>query len=193
MAPRGNELQMPMDFMFTTVDKLSPAEFRRQIAAVDGAHGWPVFVIGNHDLVRSYNRYGDGKNNDAIAKLMGAFYLTLRGTPIMYYGEESAWRTTTHAQGRRERSDRPHGMAARKRPRRRTHAHAVEQRAQRRISKKDPWLPVPPSYRTHNVAAESKDTNSALNLYKKSSRGCATPTKRYSKAATPLSTKTTPT
>ncbi len=82
----GNELQLPMDFMFTMVNKLSPPEFRRQIAAVDGAHGWPVFVISNHDIVRSYNRYGDGKNNDAIAKLMGAFYLTLRGTPIMYYG-----------------------------------------------------------------------------------------------------------
>src|SRR2546430_11961154 len=64
-----NELQMPMDFMFTTVDKLSPPEFRRQIAQVDSAGGWPVYVIGNHDKIRSYNRYGDGKNNDAIAKL----------------------------------------------------------------------------------------------------------------------------
>ena len=39
-------------------------------------------------MSRSYNRYGDGKHNDAIAKLMAALYLTLRGTPIMYYGEE---------------------------------------------------------------------------------------------------------
>ena len=30
---RNNELQMPMDFLFTTVNKLSPAEFRKQIAA----------------------------------------------------------------------------------------------------------------------------------------------------------------
>ena len=126
----GNELQMPMDFMFTTVNKLSPPEFRRQIAAVDGAHGWPVFVISNHDIVRSYNRYGDGKNNDAIAKLMGAFYLTLRGTPIMYYGEEIGMENNdSHAQGRRKRSDRPHRMAGGKRPRRRAHAHAMEHRA----------------------------------------------------------------
>ena len=34
-----NELQMPMDFMFTTVNKLSAAEFRRQIAAVDRCPG----------------------------------------------------------------------------------------------------------------------------------------------------------
>jgi alpha-glucosidase len=84
----SDELQMPMDFMFTTVDRLSPAEFRRQIAAVDSAGGWPVFVLSNHDIVRSSVRYGDGKNNQAIAKLMASLYLTLRGTPIMYYGEE---------------------------------------------------------------------------------------------------------
>jgi alpha-glucosidase len=35
------------------------------------------------------------------------------------------------------------------------------------FSKKDPWLPVPPSCRTHNVATESKDPNSVLSLYKK--------------------------
>src|SRR5207253_11376926 len=84
----GNELQMPMDLMFATVDKISAPEFRRQIAAVDSSGGWPVFVISNHDKIRSFNRYGDGQNNDAIAKLKAGLYLTLRGTPIMYYGEE---------------------------------------------------------------------------------------------------------
>ena len=29
------------------------------------------------------------------------------------------------------------------------------------------WLPVPPSYRTRNVAVEEKDPNSILNFYKK--------------------------
>src|SRR3984957_13181647 len=86
---QGNsELQRPMYFLLTTGNKLSPAEFRKQIAAVDAASGWPTFVISNHDIVRSYDRYGDGKHNDQIAKLMAALYLTLRGTPIMYYGEE---------------------------------------------------------------------------------------------------------
>ena len=84
----SDELQMPMDFMFTKVDKLSPPEFRRQIAAVDSAGGWPVFVLSNHDIVRSYARYGDRQHDQAIAKLMASLYLTLRGTPIMYYGEE---------------------------------------------------------------------------------------------------------
>ena len=37
MAINGNELQMPMDFMFTKVNKLSPPDFRKQIAAVNSA------------------------------------------------------------------------------------------------------------------------------------------------------------
>src|SRR5437667_82247 len=65
----SNELQMPMDFLFARVDKLSPVEFRKQIAGVDAA-GWPVYVLSNHDIVRAYNRYGDGQHNDQIAKVL---------------------------------------------------------------------------------------------------------------------------
>jgi alpha-glucosidase len=35
------------------------------------------------------------------------------------------------------------------------------------FSKATPWLPVPPSYKTHNVADESKDPDSVLSFYKK--------------------------
>ena len=37
LRPSNNELQMPMDFLFTTVNKLSPPEFRKQIAEVNSA------------------------------------------------------------------------------------------------------------------------------------------------------------
>jgi alpha-glucosidase len=164
----GNELQMPMDFMFTTVNKLSPPEFRRQIAAVDSAHGWPVFVISNHDIVRSYNRYGDGKNNDAIAKLMGAFYLTLRGTPIMYYGEEIGMANNDPT--RKEDVKDPIGRTGWPKEKGRDGERTPMQwdgGPNAGFSTKTPWLPVPPSYETHNVASESKDPNSVLNLYKK--------------------------
>ena len=164
----GNELQMPMDFMFTTVNKLSPPEFRRQIAAVDSAHGWPVFVISNHDIIRSYNRYGDGKNNDAIAKLMGAFYLTLRGTPIMYYGEEIGM--TNNDPTRKEDVKDPIGRTGWPKEKGRDGERTPMQwdaAPNAGFSTKTPWLPVPPSYETHNVASESKDPNSVLNLYKK--------------------------
>ncbi len=82
-----DELQMPMDLMLTKL-KFSAPVFREHIAAVDSTGEWPTWVISNHDIVRAWNRYGDGKHNDQIAKDMAAMYLTLRGTPIMYYGEE---------------------------------------------------------------------------------------------------------
>jgi alpha-glucosidase len=163
-----DELQMPMDFLFTTVDKLSPPEFRRQIAQVDASGGWPVFVIGNHDKVRSYNRYGDGKNNDAIARLMGAFYLTLRGTPILYYGEELGMENNDPK--RKEDVKDPIGRTGWPNEIGRDGERTPMQwntDANAGFSKKDPWLPVPPSYKTHNVAVESKDANSVLSMYKK--------------------------
>ena len=164
----SKELQMPMDFMFTTVNKLSAPEFRRQIAAVDSAKGWPVFVISNHDIVRSYNRYGDGKHNDAIAKLMATFYLTLRGTPIMYYGEEIGMENNDPK--RKEDVQDPIGRtgwpAEKGRDGERTPMqwNGVPNAG---FSEKVPWLPVSPSYATHNVESEAKDPDSVLNVYKK--------------------------
>jgi alpha-glucosidase len=168
-GPHGNdELQMPMDFMFTTVDKLSPPEFRSQIAAVDSSGGWPVYVISNHDKVRSFNRYGDGKNNDAIAKLMGAFYLTLRGTPVMYYGEELGMENNDPK--RKEDVKDPIGRTGWPQEIGRDGERTPMQwntDPNAGFSQKEPWLPVPPSYTTHNVVTESKDSNSVLSIYKK--------------------------
>jgi alpha-glucosidase len=163
----SNELQMPMDLMFGTVNKLSAPEFRRQIAAVDSAGGWPVFVISNHDMVRSYNRYGDGVHNDEIAKLMASLYLTLRGSPIMYYGEELGMQNNDPK--RKEDVKDPQGITG--------WPHEIGRDGERTpmqwndaknagFSTAKPWLPVPPSFKTHNVAAESKDPNSILSVYR---------------------------
>jgi alpha-glucosidase len=164
----NNELQLPMDFLFTMVNKLSPAEFRKQIAAVDSASGWPTFVISNHDIVRSYDRYGDGQHNDQIAKLMAALYLTLRGTPIMYYGEEIGMKTTTPT--RKEDVKDPIGVTGWPREKGRDGERTPMQwdnGANASFSSAAPWLPVPPTYKTHNVADELKDKNSVLAFYKK--------------------------
>jgi alpha-glucosidase len=164
----NDELQMPMDFLFTTVDKLSPPEFRKQIAQVDASGGWPVFVISNHDKVRSSNRYGDGKNNDVIARMMGAFYLTLRGTPILYYGEELGMENNDPK--RREDVKDPIGRTGWPKEIGRDGERTPMQwnaDTNAGFSKTMPWLPVPASYKTHNVATESKDPNSTLSMYKK--------------------------
>jgi alpha-glucosidase len=164
----NNELQLPMDFLFTTVNKLSPAEFRKQIAEVDAASGWPTFVISNHDIVRSYDRYGDGKHNDEIAKLMAALYLTLRGTPIMYYGEEIGMKTTPPT--RKEDVKDPIGRTGWPKEKGRDGERTPMQwdgSENAGFSKGTPWLPVSTTYKTHNVAEESKDPGSVLEFYKK--------------------------
>ena len=163
----SDELQMPMDFLFTKVDKLSPPEFRRQIAAVDSAGGWPVFVLSNHDIVRSYVRYGDGQNNQAIAKLMASLYLTLRGTPIMYYGEEIGMTNTDPV--RKEDVKDPIGRLGWPKEKGRDGERTPMQwddSPNAGFTRGTPWLPVPLSYHTVNVAAELKDSSSILNVYR---------------------------
>jgi len=164
----NNELQLPMDFLFTTVNKLSPADFRKQIAAVDAASGWPTFVISNHDIVRSYDRYGDGEHNDQIAKLMAGLYLTLRGTPILYYGEEIGMKTTPPT--RKEDVKDPIGRRGWPKEKGRDGERTPMQWDENEnagFSQTAPWLPVPPTAKTHNVADESKDPESVLTFYKK--------------------------
>jgi len=163
----SRELQMPMDLMFTTVNKLSAPEFRRQIAAADASGGWPVYVISNHDIVRSYNRYGDGQHNDQIAKLMAGMYLTLRGTPIMYYGEELGMENNDPR--RKEDVKDPVGRVGwpvdKGRDGERTPMQWNDS-ANAGFSTADPWLPVPASFKTHNVEAELKDPDSILQFYR---------------------------
>jgi alpha-glucosidase len=163
----GDELQMPMDFMFTTVNKLSPPEFRRQIAMVESSGGWPVYVLSNHDITRSYDRYGDGKHNDAIAKLMAGLYLTLRGTPIMYYGEEIGMENNDPK--RKQDVKDPIGRLGwpmfKGRDGERTPMQWNDE-PNAGFSRATPWLPVPLTYKTHNVARELEDPGSVLQFYR---------------------------
>ncbi len=163
----SDELQMPMDLMFTKL-KFSAPIFREHIAAVDGAGGWPVYVISNHDIVRSSDRYGDGEHNDQIAKVMAGLYLTLRGTPIMYYGEEIGMKTTPPT--RKEDVKDPIGRTGWPKEKGRDGERTPMQwdnSENAGFTKGTPWLPVPPTYKTHNVADELKDPNSVLAFYSK--------------------------
>lgn len=163
-----DEIQLPMDFMFCTVNKLSAPEFRKQIALVESTSGWPTYVISNHDMPRSYDRYGNGKDNDQIAKLMAALYLTLRGTPIMYYGEELGMETRDP--DRKEDVKDPLGLAGWPNYKGRDGERTPMQwdnSTNAGFSKAPPWLPVSRNYTTHNGASELQDPDSILNFYKK--------------------------
>ncbi len=161
-----DEVQMPMDFMFATINKLSPAEFRKQIAWVDGSGEWPVYVLSNHDIRRVYDRYGDGQHNDAIAKLMASLYLTLRGTAVMYYGEEIGMENNDpkrpedvkDSQGRRG-WPKEKGRDGERTP------MQWNDGVNAGFSAAAPWLPVDERYKIYNVESEKKDPQSILNYY----------------------------
>ena len=164
---KNDELQMPMDLMMTNFKGLSADEYRKHIAAVDAAGGWPTYVITNHDIVRSYTRYADGVHNDDIAKMMAAMYLTLRGTAIMYYGEEIGMENNDPT--RKDDVQDPIGKLGWPKEKGRDGERTPMQWTDGQnggFSKAKPWLPVPASAKTHNVASEMKDQNSMLSFYR---------------------------
>src|SRR6267142_695820 len=103
-----------------------------------------------------------------MAKLMGAFYLTLRGSAIMYYGEELGMENNDPK--RKEDVRDPIGRTG--------WPNEIGRDGERTpmqwntdtnagFSAAKPWLPVPSSYKSHNVATESNDPNLVLNRYKR--------------------------
>jgi alpha-glucosidase len=163
---KNDELQMPMDLMMTGFKGLDAKAYREHIGAVNAAGQWPVYVITNHDIVRSYTRYADGAHNDDIAKMMAAMYLTLRGSAIMYYGEEIGMENNTPKN--KEDVQDPIGKIGWPLEKGRDGERTPMQwtsGVNAGFSKAKPWLPVPESAKTHNVETESKDPDSVLSFY----------------------------
>jgi len=169
-GPSNNELQLPMYFNLTMVNKLDAPLMRQRVDAVEKnpAGGWPTFVLSNHDIPRHIERYGDGKNDEAIARLMAAFVLTLRGTPILYYGEEIGM---TNNDPKRIEDVRDvigkRGWPLQKgRDGERTPMQWDSSVNAGFNQGATPWLPVNPDYVTKNAAGQSADPKSMLNWYR---------------------------
>jgi alpha-glucosidase len=99
--------------------------------------------------------------------MMAALYLMLRGTPIMYYGEEIGMENND-PKSKDEVQD-PIGRRGwpveKGRDGERTPMQwSAGLNAGFTVGK--PWLPVPGSYKTHNVATEAADQNSILTFYR---------------------------
>ncbi len=166
-----DEIQLPMDFQIADVNKLSAPKFRELLEQVEknSVGGQPHYFFSNHDQPRQWDRYGDGKHNDQIAKLMAALLLLPRATPQMYYGEEIGMRTTPPA--RKEDVHDPIGKKGwpeeKGRDGERTPMQWDTSKDAGFSTAAKTWLWIPPSAATYNVAVEEKDPNSILNFYKK--------------------------
>lgn len=171
MYGNNDEVQLPMDFQIADVNQLSAPKFRKLFNEIENnsAHGQPEYFFSNHDQPRQWDRYGDGKHNDEIAKLMAALELATRGTPQMYYGEELGMRTTDPA--RIEDVHDPIGKLGwpkeKGRDGERTPMQWNASAEAGFTTSTKPWLAVPPSARTYNVETEEKNPDSIFSTYKK--------------------------
>jgi len=171
-GPNNNELQLPFNF-FLVMGKvrtsLDAAAFRSVINGSEKAlqGRWTTYVLSNHDIPRAYDRYGDGRNNDTIAKLLATMLLTLRGSPFLYYGEEIGMVTTEPKtiEEVRDPVGKRYWPANKGRDGERTPMQ-WDQTRHAGFTTGEPWLKVPASASERNVATASKDPNSILNFYR---------------------------
>jgi alpha-glucosidase len=76
-------------FVLLLQDQLSPAFVREhyETLARFPAH-WPTVSFSNHDVPRTVSRFGGAAPAPDLAKLMFALLLSLKGTTLIYQGEE---------------------------------------------------------------------------------------------------------
>jgi alpha-glucosidase len=166
----NDELQLPMDTQVGFIDKLDVREFRTKIAAAENdLHGnQPLFVFDNHDNTRSWNRYGDGVHNAAIARIIATVLLTARSTALMYYGQEIGM-VTTPPKTKAEVRD-PAGLVGwpkyKGRDGERTPMQWDAGKDAGFSTAARTWLPVASDYKTVNVVVESKEPPSLYVWYK---------------------------
>jgi alpha-glucosidase len=83
-----DELHLAFNFVFIsarfTAGTLAPVVARTE--ELLPAQAWPCWTLGNHDVTRYPTRWGGGDERRARLALM--LLMTLRGTPVLYYGDE---------------------------------------------------------------------------------------------------------
>ncbi len=86
-----DELHLVFNFPLLGTDRLTPewirANQRLRLGSLPG-DAWPCNTLGNHDTPRMTGRFGDGEHDAALAKVHTALVLTLKGTPVLYNGDE---------------------------------------------------------------------------------------------------------
>ncbi len=160
---RLDELHMPFNFALLNVEWRAQA-IRQVVDALEGVlppGAWPNYVLDNHDEPRLVSRYGRDQ-----ARVAGLLLLTLRGTPTLYYGDELGLENGVISP---DKIQDPQGINLGA-----EHARDVcrtpmqwDAGPNAGFSDVEPWLPVSADYGTRNVAAQSADPTSILNLYRR--------------------------
>jgi alpha-glucosidase len=119
---------------------------------------WPNWVIGSHDLPRVASRVGFEQ-----ARVAAMLLLTLKGTAIMYYGDEIGAENVEVPPEEVRDPYGKRGMESRD-PQRSPMRWSSDQGAG--FTTGDPWLPIGKDVGRRNVETMQQDQKSILHLYR---------------------------
>ena len=125
-------------------------------------HGWPNWVLSNHDQPRIAARTGP-----AQARIAAMLLLTLRGTPTLYYGDEIGLADVTIPPERMQdpwTKQEPDTSFNRDKARTPMQWSGKENAG---FSSAQPWLPVSDDWQKRNVASLDEEDQSLLQLYRR--------------------------
>lgn len=166
-------------FAFQTLKIQPRARYLRKLIAKQeqyfAAPLTPVYVFSNHDRLRGFTRWG---GSVAKARLMAAFQMTVRGLPVMYYGDE--WGVESGELPLKNAKDPlanyrkvPKWVTKKLRKRgvtlnRDDSRQPAPWTASGGFSASDSaWLPYPPNAQTANAETQNADSSSILWTYRK--------------------------
>ncbi len=126
---------------------------------------WPSIAFSNHDVMRTLTRFGGKDAPQALAKLMLALLFSLKGTALLYQGEELG---LPQAKLRRDQLRDPVGDLywpyTGGRDGCRTPMPWDADAPQLGFTNGEPWLPLSPTHRTLVVSEQKKDADSTLSF-----------------------------
>lgn len=160
----GKGAHLPFNFTLISLpwqaQKIAMAVDEYESALPENA--WPNWVISNHDQPRITSRVG--VNQSKIAAML---LLTLRGTPTMYYGDETGMRDVAIP------ADEVQDPQGRNMPGKNLSRDPARTPMQWDNSSNagftggKPWLRIDRKYHRYNVESEKNDPYSMLSYYKK--------------------------
>jgi hypothetical protein len=91
-APDPQTTQLLLDTRLGAVTPLTAAAIRSAVESTEsiaqGGHSVPLLASDGPSFQRSMTRYGNGKDDLAIAKVLATILFTTRAQPLLYYGQE---------------------------------------------------------------------------------------------------------
>lgn len=164
----NQRLNMAYSFELLT-DDFSAQHIKDTVSSLEAqmTGGWPCWAVSNHDADRVVTRWGKGKENTQLARMLSAMLGSLKGSICTYQGEELG---LPQAELTFDELQDPFGITFwpqfKGRDGCRTPMPWQQDATHGGFSKAKPWLPVSPQHLPLAVDVQDSDKTSPLNSYR---------------------------